>query len=368
MDVERLRLFSGVFIVLFIIIAGLANPSSPGIKKIRQREEERAEKLLEKGEAKLNEGDLSSAIDYFETIYYRYRRTLSWGPAAYYLGVCYRAKGDYDRAILYFKSVLSWEIPSSGYKRRPYQEDSDDLWSYLFYVDWTRYYYQNYKHYAAVQLSYIYEDKGDFDKARRYTDLAINKYTFVTWCGTCAELHYNSLLQRREWLIRLKEWSLTKEKLYEFCLVYNITQYSGGGYSILLPAPLSVSNSTSYFMKNLVLLRGDAVVSPDHAGDWPAINVTGRGNVTLQISFTVWSNMFLTDDMIFEDFSMSRSYLLRRRHYMEVWSTENDTGEIAVVMDLSVFKYPPEGYYIFLGGYSYSRYSALPSAEFFYIS
>ena len=91
----------------------------------------------------------------------------SWPKAIFNLGLVQMERKNYPRAIAYFEQVI-----------QSHPNDAEPG-SHLMQTN------QNYSHRSALEISVCYENMGDYRKALEFARLAKNRYTYVSWCGTC---------------------------------------------------------------------------------------------------------------------------------------------------------------------------------------
>ena len=131
-------------------------------------DQEKAKELFKDGIAAFDLGNISTAERDWTEIRQCGRGTADWPKAVSNLALLESNRGRFDSAISYFEEVLN---------SHPNDKEAGGN---LMQTN------RNYSHNAALGISECYEREGRFGSALKYAWLAKTRYTFYSWCGTCA--------------------------------------------------------------------------------------------------------------------------------------------------------------------------------------
>lgn len=330
-------IYVGTFFVLFMIIMGAIakNNFNSKVGTITERDEKEAIEILNKGCTLFENNEYEDAIKLWEEIYYDYSGTTSWGKATYNIGLAYICLEEYNKAIPYFLEILD--------------SDVDDLEEGQCVMEA----YRNYRYKSCRQLSYCYEQLEDYNKALEYSYLAKDKYKYESWCGTCSASEYEYLEYDIRRLTVFKEWNKNKDLVHKFKLTYEIKAKSEVEYQLYLPFPLAKNDSVTFFNENIKVIRGNPIYNLVDTENGYALNLTCIGPCSVEIKYISTSKDNISDDKIFETFSLEDE---EEDDYYSYWKSfcywvycyymdKNVEDQITLTLNSCWIQYPPNWEY-----------------------
>jgi len=143
-----------------------------------------AQVYLERGLRAMEKEAFVPALSSFHKVCTEYADTEAYGDAQFSVGVVLQQQQKYDDAVAEFDKLFPSKV--NDYAVNP--ESSDDR--------------KNYRFRAALRISGCYEAKKDFARALEYTELARDRYKFISYCKSCMEKTKESVEKR---ITQLKE-------------------------------------------------------------------------------------------------------------------------------------------------------------------
>ena len=140
--------------------------------------------LLQAGNA-LHKSGNSKAIPLWRRVVKEYPNSGASHKAAYNIGYALREQKKYKEAIAVLETLFGSKA------------DDREAGGHIMEA------YRNYRHRVCLQISMCYEGLEDFTAALKYAELARDKHTYQTWCGSCAGGAKRSLDERIKRLKKL---------------------------------------------------------------------------------------------------------------------------------------------------------------------
>lgn len=330
-------IYIGTYFVLFMIITGAVFKLNlnENVRIITAKDEKTAGELLDKGCTLYENGEYEKSIEIWEGVYNYYRGTISWGKAAYNIGLAYMCLEKYTKAIPYFLEIL--------------ESDVDDLEPGQSVMEA----YRNYRHRSCLQISHCYENLENYEKALEYAILARDKYPYESWCGTCFESAYQSLEYDIRRLTVFKDWNNNKDLTHKFKLTYEIKAKPTTEYEVYLPFPIAKDNSNTHFINNIQIRSGNPVFKSIKTIYGNALNLSCKGECIIIISYSLTLNDDISEDKLVEEFSPineEESDYYSYWKYYNYWvycsfKDNNIQNSITLSLDSNWIKYKPNWEY-----------------------
>jgi len=346
---KLLRLYSGTFIVLFVIIGGMSLTPGSEMKGIfvSTQDEYKAGQILDEGNKYFEEEEYDKAIEIWMNVYNDYIGTSSWGKAAWNIGLAYSRLEQYETAIDYYLAILESDV-------NDFEPGASVMEAY-----------RNYRHKAASSISHCYEMLEDYDLAIEYATLARDKYPYESWCGTCGMSVWNSQKRLINRLTLFKEWSVKKERICEFELTYNISVDTAIEYNVHLPTPLAIDNSTFFFMNISKVIEGNPIYEIIESMWGTALNISCIGPCSIQMKYMISATETYNESKIFHRFSLQNE-----ENPYQFWTFSSYGGEtwrdnLKLSLNGQWIKYPPDWEYVQWDEREYSMSKGWDEARIF---
>ncbi len=335
---KLLQIYSGTFIVLFVIISGMSLTPGSVMKGIfiSSQDEYEAGQILDEGNKYFEKEDYDKAIEIWMVVYDNYIGTTSWGKAAWNIGLAYSRLGQYETAIDYYIAILESDV-------NDFEPGASVMEAY-----------RNYRHKAASSISQCYEMLEEYDLAIEYAILARDVYRYESWCGTCASgaARQQKLLIDR--LTLFNEWSFNKEIICDFELTYSISVDTDIQYNLHLPAPLAVDNSTSFFMNISKVIEGNPTYEIIETKWGTALNISCMGPFSIQMKYMISATEEYNESKLFQGFSMEVWERSNQFFTFSSYGGETWRDNLKLSLNGHWIKYPPDWEYDQWEGREYS--------------
>jgi tetratricopeptide (TPR) repeat protein len=127
-----------------------------------------ANALLDEGIRLANAGEYDDALARWASVIADFSKTHAWPKAVTNSGRLFRQLEQHEKAVVVLEKLLSADVNNkepTGFLASPYR---------------------NYQHWACLDIAQSYESLGNVKQSLKYAILARDKFTYQTWCGTCA--------------------------------------------------------------------------------------------------------------------------------------------------------------------------------------